>query len=451
MSTTIAIESFREVHRGPVIAADDAGYDRARETFNALTDHRPAVIARPVDTHDVVAAVRFARAAGLPISVRGGGHSVAGHSVGEASVMVDLRLLRDVVVDAEAQTATVGGGSCWSDVDARTNGFGLAVPGGTYGDTGVGGLALTGGIGHLTGLHGMTLDNVLSFEVVTVEGEVVRASIEDEPDLFWALRGGGGNFGVVSEFTFRLHEVGVIAGGVLVHDVADAPALLRAFRDMPHPDQLTCMPQLLVTPLLGEPRRVVFTSVVYVGALDAAARALAPLRDAAPVLLDTVAPTVYTHVQAIFPPMPFGLRNYWSGRFLNELPDAVIDAAVERFAAHPIDSFSVVLFEPVHGAVRRVGLDATAFAFRDAHFNVSPMAVWEDPADDERELSFVASIRDRLSELSVGGYLNYSTDDSPTTVRDAFGAERYRRLAAIKARWDPTNALRFNHNIPPEP
>ena len=446
MSTTISIDRFRELHRGPLIAPDEPGYDRARETFNALTDNHPAVIVRPVDTRDVVAAVRFARASGLPISVRGGGHSVAGHSVGEGSVMIDLRLLRDVAVDVEACTASVGGGACWSDVDARTNGFGLAVPGGTYGDTGVAGLALTGGIGHLTGLHGMTLDNIMAVEVVTAAGDVVRASTEEEPDLFWALRGGGGNFGVISEFTFRLHEVGPIAGGVLVHDVADAPALLRAFRDMAHPDELTCMPQLLVTPLLGDARRVVFTSVAYVGSLDAAARALAPLRDAAPALLDTVAPTVYTHVQAIFPPIPFGLRNYWSGRFLPELPDAVIDAAVERFAANPIDSFSVVLFEPVHGAVRRVDPDATAFAFRGARFNVSAMAVWEDLVDDEREL---ASIRDRLSELSAGGYLNYSTDDSPTTVRNAFGAERYRRLAAIKARWDPTNALRFNHNIPP--
>ena len=326
MSTTISIDRFRKLHRGPLIAPNEPGYDRARETFNGLTDNRPAVIARPVDTGDVVAAVRFAYASGLPISVRGGGHSVAGHSVGDASVMIDLRLLRDVTVDPENRTATVGGGACWSDVDARTNGYGLAVPGGTYGDTGVGGLTLTGGIGHLTGLHGMTLDNVLSLEMVTAAGEVIHVNAEDEPDLFWALRGGGGNFGVVTEFTFRLHEVGVIAGGALVHDIADAPRVLRAFRDMAHPDELTCMPQLLVTPLLGDARQVVFTSVVYVGSLDASTTALAPLRDAAPALLDTVAPTVYIHVQAIFPPMPFGLRNYWSGRFLAELPDAVIEA-----------------------------------------------------------------------------------------------------------------------------
>jgi FAD/FMN-containing dehydrogenase len=453
MLSTVPIADLRDAHRGPLIVQGDAGYDSARETFNALTDSRPTIITRPVDSRDVSTALRFARTHGLPVSVRGGGHSVAGHCVGDASLMIDLRLLRDVRVDVERRTATVGGGACWSDVDARTNSFGLALPGGTYGDTGVGGLALTGGIGHLTGLHGMTLDNILALELVTANGDVVRASADEEPDLFWALRGGGGNFGVVTAFTFRLHEVGVMTGGALVHGVEAAPAVLRAFRDMTPeaPAALTCMPQFLVTPLLGEERQVLFTSVAYVGLPDEAASALAPLREAAPALLDAVAPTVYTHVQAIFPPMPFGLRNYWSGRFLEELPDTVIDGVVERFAANPVDSWSAVLFEPFHGAVRSVDPEASAFAFRNARFNVSAMAVWADPADDERELGWAAGIRDLLAPLSSGGYLNYSTDDSSTTVRAAFGAERFRRLAAIKARWDPDNTFRFNHNIPPEP
>jgi FAD/FMN-containing dehydrogenase len=249
------VGELERIHRGPVIGPMDRRFDSARKTFNALTDRNPLVVVRPVDTADVVAAIRFAADHGLPVSVRGGGHSVAGHSVGQDSLMVDLRLLREVSVDPSARTATVQGGACWYDVDARTQGFELAMPGGTYGDTGVGGLTLTGGIGHLTGLYGMTLDNVVEVELVTASGSVVRAGHANEPELFWALRGGGGNFGVVTEFVFEVHPLVVVTGGLLVHRLEDAPAVLRAFADMmlQAPDELTCMPQLMPTALAGDP------------------------------------------------------------------------------------------------------------------------------------------------------------------------------------------------------
>ena len=222
-----AVAEFAAVHHGPVIGPADVRFDRARRSFNALIEARPELIVRPIDDADVAAAIGFARERGLSVSVRGGGHSVAGHSVGHASLMIDLRLLREVTVDADAQRVLVGGGACWNDVDAATQAAELALPGGTYGDTGVGGLTLTGGIGHLTGAYGLTLDNLVSARLVTAAGEVIWAAADREPELFWALRGGGGNFGVVTEFEFALHPVPVMTGGVVIHALRDAAAALR--------------------------------------------------------------------------------------------------------------------------------------------------------------------------------------------------------------------------------
>jgi len=318
-----AVAEFAAVHHGPVIGPADVRFDRARRSFNALIEARPELIVRPIDDADVAAAIGFARERGLSVSVRGGGHSVAGHSVGHASLMIDLRLLREVTVDADAQRVLVGGGACWNDVDAATQAAELALPGGTYGDTGVGGLTLTGGIGHLTGAYGLTLDNLVSARLVTAAGEVIWAAADREPELFWALRGGGGNFGVVTEFEFALHPVLVMTGGML--------------------------------------------------------------------------------------------------------------------------------FEPLHGAAARADATGTAFAFRHARFNVSPMAIWADPTLDEAQVTWAQTVRDRLRPLSTGGYLNYATDDTAGTVEDAYGAQTFARLQAAKRTWDPGNLFRHNHNIPPAP
>jgi len=446
------VNDLGRLHRGPVITPDDRRFDAARRTFNASIEARPAVISRPVDSRDVAAAIAFARAHDLPVSVRGGGHSVAGHSVGEGSVMVDLRLLREVDVGPVARTATVGGGACWNDVDAPSQSFGLAMPGGTYGDTGVAGLTLTGGIGHLTGAYGLSLDNLLSAEVVTADGRVIRANRDDEPELFWALRGGGGNFGVVTEFVFQLHEVPLMTGGFLIHRLQDAPEALRAFARMRDdmPSALTLMPQLLPSAGLIEADHVLLTSVAFLGAADRASEVLAPLRSPRP-LFDNVGPAYYSQLQALYPYMPFGLRNYWTGRFIDDLSDDLIDFMVEHLAGAPAAGYGGILFEPLHGAVSEVHPSATAFAFRSARFNVSPMAVWEDPADDEGQLACAAAARDRLQPLSRGGYLNYATDDSEETVEGSFGSENFRRLRSIKATWDPDNVFRFNHNIAPAP
>ena len=442
---------LRAVHRGPVIGPGDPPFDTARRTFNALVDTRPLVITRPVDEADVATAISVAARREVPVSVRGGGHSVAGHCVGEGGVMIDLRLMREVHVETDARRARVGGGACWNDVDAPTQAEGFALPGGTYGDTGVAGLALTGGIGHLVGAYGLTLDSLVSAQVVTASGEVVRVSGESEPELFWALRGGGGNFGVVTEFEFALHEVSLMTGGVMIHALQDAPAALRAFRDMRAdlPDALTMMPQLSSTDDYTDSPRGLLTSVAFLGTPAEADAALAPFRAAAAPVFDSVGVAYYSQLQALFPYMPFGLRNYWTGRFVEDIPDDLIDFLIQHFADVHNDAYSVVLFETIHGAASRVSHAETAFAFRGARFNVSPMAVWADPALDEDQVAWAHAARDRLQPLSKGGYLNYATDDGAETVEGAFGAQTFARLRAVKRTWDPDNLFRFNHNIPP--
>jgi FAD/FMN-containing dehydrogenase len=444
-------ERLRGAHRGPVIGPDDDRFDHARRSFNALIDSRPAVIVRPVDDADVVTAIAFAREQGLGVSVRGGGHSVAGHSIGQDSVMIDLRLLREVVVDPDRRTARVGGGACWNDVDAPTQSHGLAMSGGTYGDTGVAGLTLTGGIGHLIGAFGLTLDDLLSARLVTAGGQVVRASAEHEPELFWALRGGGGNFGVVTEFEFALHEVSVMTGGIIIHSFDDAAAALRAFRDMRDDmaDGLTLMPALTQPDDYVDAPRGLLTSVAFLGDPASAAAALAPFRQVAEPLFDNIGVAYYSQIQGIYKYMPFGLRNYWTGRFVEDIPDDVIAQLVEHFGELHPGAHSTMLFEPMHGAASRVGAMDTAFAYRHARFNISPIAVWADPSLDEDQIAWAQAARDLLQPLSRGGYLNYATDDGVDTVEGAFGVDTFRRLQAVKRVWDPENLLRFNHNIPP--
>src|SRR5215469_12916905 len=345
-----AVAELGAVHRGPVIGPADVRFDRARRSFNALIEARPELIVRPVDDADVAAAIGFARARGLGVSVRGGGHSVAGHSVGHASVMIDLRLLREIAVDADAHRVLVGGGACWNDVDAPTQAAGLALPGGTYGDTGVAGLTLNGGIGHLVGAYGLTLDNLVSARLVTAAGEVIRASADREPELFWALRGGGGNFGVVTEFEFALHQVPVMTGGVLIHSLRDAAAALRAFRDMRAelPDALTLMPQLTPTADYVEEPRGLLTAVAYLGPPAAAAAALAPFRSAARPLFDNVGVAYYSQIQGLYPYLPSGLRTYAPGRFVDTTPDDLFGHVVGVFPHTTPGGDPTVLLEPFH-------------------------------------------------------------------------------------------------------
>jgi FAD/FMN-containing dehydrogenase len=441
----LPIAELRRRHRGPVISPEDGpAFDAARTTFNGMLDRRPALVARPLDVDDVVAAAAFATAADLPIAVRGGGHGVAGHCVGDGSLVIDLRLMREVTVDAQARTATCGGGALWEDLDPPCQRYGLATPGGTFGDTGVAGLTLGGGIGHLMGSHGLTLDNLLEAKVVTAEGNILRASEEENADLFWALRGGGGNFGVVTDFTFRLHRVGLLLGGLLVYPVEAAAQIFRAFRELmtDAPDELVLFAQVFRSEISGNNGTVV--SVAYFGEPDEGRAAIAPLVDEIPPMADGVRPMYYPELQEVFGRMPFGLRNYWSGRFLRELADDVVQLTAETFSDPEMRGG--VLFECLHGAAKRVPTDATAFAGREASHNATFIATWTDPAEDERWISAARSFSAALEPWSLGeGYVNYASempDDLPQTAR-------IERLRHVKREYDPENRFRFNHNIEP--
>jgi FAD/FMN-containing dehydrogenase len=441
------VAAFRRRHRGPVITADDPGYDPARLTFNGMHDRRPALVARPLDVQDVVAAVEFAGEAGLPISVRGGGHSVAGLCVGDDSAVIDLRLMRDVRVDRDAATAKCGGGALWEDFDPPCLRHGLATPGGTFGDTGVAGLTLGGGVGHLLGLHGLTLDNLLAATVVTADGEVVCASASENDELFWALRGGGGNFGVVVDFTFRLHPIGELLGGLLMYPLDDGPAVVSTWRDLmaSAPDELTCVAGLARS-IENGPRA--FVSVAYAGDPEEGRDLIRPLLEVVTPTVDMVRAMYYPELQEIFGRMPFGLRNYWSGRFLRELPDAAGEMMTEHVL--PEDVQGTILLEPMHGAGARVPADATAFAGREAKYNATFIGFWMDPAEDERRVATARGYSAALAPWMLGGgYLNYASETAGATLETEFGAERFARLRAVKQQFDPGNAFRFNHNIPP--
>jgi FAD/FMN-containing dehydrogenase len=441
----LPLSDFRRRHRGPIITPEDGpAFDAARTTFNGMLDKRPAVVARPLDVKDVAAAVSFATSADLPIAVRGGGHGVAGHCAGDGSLVIDLRLMRDVTVDPEARIATCDGGALWEDLDPPCQRHGLATPGGTFGDTGVAGLTLGGGIGHLMGPHGLTLDNLLAATVVTADGHVVRASEDESADLFWALRGGGGNFGVVTDFTFSLHPVGLLLGGLLVYPVDAAAQVFQISRELmaDAPDELVLFAQVFHSEITGNDGTVV--SVAYFGDPDEGRAAIAPLTDVVAPIADGVRPMYYPELQEIFGRMPFGLRNYWSGRFLRELADDVIELTAETFADP--DMRGGVLLECLHGAAKRVPADATSFAGRAASYNATFIATWTDPGQDERWIEAARTYSSALAPWSLGeGYVNYASempDDLPQTGR----LERLRR---VKHEYDPDNRFRFNHNIAP--
>jgi FAD/FMN-containing dehydrogenase len=367
--------------------------------------------------------------------------------VGDGSLVVDLRLMRDVVVDPDARTATCSGGALWEDLDPPCQRHGLATPGGTFGDTGVAGLTLGGGIGHLIGLHGLTLDNLLSATVITADGGVVRASDDENRELFWALRGGGGNFGVVVDFAFRLHPVGRLLGGLLSYRFEDAVPVLRTWRDLMAvaPDELICFAGVRRS-FFGDER--VDVSVAYFGDVDAGREAIRPLLAAAPILTNGVRPMYYAELQEIFGRLPFGLRHYWSGRFVRELADELIEATVRQFDR--VDVRGSILLEPLHGAASRVDPDMTAFAGRGAPYNATFVGAWVDPAHDRDCIDAARGYSSALAPWAVGGgYLNYASEAASESLETEFGARRLERLRAVKRQFDPANRFRFNHNIVP--
>jgi FAD/FMN-containing dehydrogenase len=454
MAIETRLEDLRRRVSCEVILADDARYDEARTTFNGTIDRRPAAIAWPGSSSDVAAAVRWGRDAGLPIAVRGGGHSVAGHAVADGALVIDLRLMRDVVVDPARRRAIAGGGALWEDVDRATTAHGLATPGGTFGDTGIGGLTLGGGLGFLLGTAGLTCDNLVRAEVVTGDGSIVVAGEDGDPELLWALRGGGGNFGVVTSFEFVLHPLGPLYAGYMAIPIEAADRALEALAKLASdaPRELVLFaggPSTLEPDLPDSPVTLNLT-VVYQGTPEEAERVIQPLRSL-PVLQDGLGPMSYIEVQEMSGRLPFGLRNYWKGHFIRDLDRAVIDASVAAMANRP-GGMSFLLLEAMTGAARNEPPGGAAFGQREARWNVSAIAIWEDPAQDEAQVAWARAYTDALGEASLtgAGYGNYASgDETAERIHAAYGGERFERLQRVKRRYDPDNVFRFNHNIPP--
>jgi FAD/FMN-containing dehydrogenase len=453
--TTFELPGFR----GQLIRPDDPGYDEARSVFNAMIDRRPALIARCANAGDVAAAVNLAREKQLPISVYGGGHGVTGSAVCDAGVCVDLRGMKRVEVDPEASTARVEGGAVWSEVDAATQEHGLAVTGGRVGTTGVAGLALGSGSGWLERKLGFTCDNLIAAEVVTADGSQVVASEHENSDLFWGLRGGGGNFGVVTAFHFRLHEVGpIVLGGMLMYPAEMAGELTRHFRDFmaDAPDEVGAAIAYISAPPLDfvpEPVRgqpVAGVVICYAGDVEEGEEAIRPLREFGPPALDMVQPMPYVALQGLLEPgNPKGMSNYWSADFLAELPDEAVDVLVSK-ATRPVSPMTQIILMPGGGALSRVDDDATAFGQRNAPFNIHYLSMWPDPADAEANIAYTRDIAGAMKRWTTGrAYLNFLGDEGIGRVEAAFGTAKYRRLQALKDKWDPANLFRHNQNIPP--
>jgi FAD/FMN-containing dehydrogenase len=429
----------------------DDGYDTARISFNGILDRRPVAIVSCASTSDVVAAVRAARALGLPIAIRGGGHSVAGHSIPDGALVVSLDRMRAVSVDPDRRLARAGGGAQWNDVDAAAYAHGLAVPGGTFGDTGIGGLTLGGGLGWLMPIAGLTCDNLVAAEVVTADGRVVTASAEDDAELLWALRGGGGNFGIVTTFTYRLTPVSLMWGGVIRYEGSAAARVLARVNEVvaEHPRAMMPTFGIAVDPELGPSVRLL------VGVVDGSdpAPIEAALRRDLPVTSDDLGPRTYLELQAQAGILPFGLRHYWKGHFLRELTGGTFEALVESISADDSVPMALILLEGIVGAGRIEPPGGAAFGQRAAAWNASALAIWESADDDDKAIGWARRVADIVAPASLtgGGYVNYSpVDESADRVKAAYGPDRYARLVAVKRRLDPDNAFRFNHNIRPD-
>ncbi len=435
--------------RGELLHPEDAGYDEARTLWNAMIDRRPALIARCAGTQDVVAAVNFARDHALLLSVRGGGHNVAGNAVCDGGLMIDLSPIKDIVVDPVARTARAGGGVIWREFDAATQAHGLATTGGTLAETGIAGLTLGGGFGYLMRRFGFASDNLLSVEIVTADGQVRTASATEQADLFWGVRGGGGNFGVVTALEYRLHEVGpTVLGGLIIHPFERAREVFQFYREFvaDQPDELSVYIGLL-TGADGNP--AVALIVCWSGDLDEGERVVAPLRTFGPPAADLLGPMAYTAVQELFGPgFPPGRRNYWKSSFIDRISDAAVDTLIAWFRDVP-SPFTAAAFELFGGAMGRLDRDATAFGQRDATHDLLIASGWIDAADDDRNIEWTRGLWQAMQPFArKAAYVNYLSGGEQDRVAEAYGPH-YERLAALKARYDPDNLFRMNQNIKP--
>jgi FAD/FMN-containing dehydrogenase len=460
--TTIhaAVETLAADFAGRLIQPEDADYDTARQIWNGHVQRRPALIARCRGVADVVAAVRFCREYGLPASVRGGAHAVAGHAVCEGGVVIDLSAMTGSRVDPLARTIQLEGG-CWNaHLDRESQAFGFAATGGIVSHTGIGGLTLGGGLGHLMRKFGLAIDALRSCDVVTAGGEFAVANQQDNPELFWGLRGGGGNFGIVTNFTFQLRPLDpTVLAGMLAWPMDDAPGVLRFLREFiaDARDEVGLMANLRLAPALpavpeslwGKP--IVALIATYAGPVDEGRDALAPIQELPAPAVDTLAPKPYVTHQKMFDPLyPHGRHYYWRSHKLGPLTDEIIDVVVDQ-AAQVTSPLSAVPIFSLGGAVARVPEETTAFPYRDASHDINIVASWlpEEASDAGRHIDWVRGFFRALEPYSRGVYVNFTSDDANDRVRDAYSDQQWARLTALKAKYDPTNFFRMNANIRP--
>lgn len=459
--TTEALEAFRAGMRGAVLCPGDDGYDEARRIWNGMIDKRPRVIARCTGTADVIDAVNFARAHNLLVAVHGGGHGIAGHATCDDGMMIDLSPMKGIHVDPQRRTARAQGGVTWGDLDRETQVFGLATPGGIVSTTGIAGLTLGGGYGWLRRKHGLSCDNLLSVDVVTADGQVLTASETEHEDLFWAIRGGGGNFGIVTSFEYRLHPVGpemmLLA---VMYPIEQAQALLPIWRDFiaTAPDEFSgnamfwTIPEGPVFPAHVHNRRVFILSGLYAGPVEEGERCIQPLRTLAEPLLDLSGVMPFTVVQSLFDWVsPASERlYYWKSLFLRSLDDATIATLLDWAIERPSPSTLIDLWA-MGGAVSRVPADATAFGDRSAPVMLVFNATWDDPNESEKNIAWTRAFYQAMLPYSPGGsYLNFPGlgEERDDLVRRAYG-DNYDRLVTVKNTYDPTNFFRLNQNIKP--
>jgi FAD/FMN-containing dehydrogenase len=454
--TLAALDALDQGLRGQLIRPGTDGYESARAVYNAMIDRHPGAIAQCADVADVLTAVRIAREHDVLVSVRSGGHNAAGLGVCDGGLVIDLSALRGIRVDPTSRTVQVDGGCTWGDVDHATHAFGLATPSGIISTTGVGGLTLGGGLGHLTRRHGLAIDNLLAADVVLADGTFVTATAEDHPDLFWALRGGGGNFGVVTSFRFQCHPVSTVIAGPVFYDLADAGDVLRWYRDfLPSaPEDLNgffmfgAVPPAPPFPEHLHGRKVCGVMWMYTGPQESADEVLAPVRSFGSPLMDGLHEAPYPMVQSAFDALyPPGHQWYWRADFFQEISDDAI-AVHEKFAEVPTLQSTMHLY-PIDGAAHRVGEDETAFAYRDATWAGVMVGVDPDPANVDVLRDWAVGYWDALHPHSAGGaYVNMMMDEGDDRVRASYGGN-YERLSQVKATYDPTNFFRVNQNIPP--
>jgi FAD/FMN-containing dehydrogenase len=444
-----AIADLSTRFSGVLLRPNESGYDEARKIHNGMIDRKPAIIARCLGAADIVDAVKFARANSLELSVRGGGHNVAGRAVCDGGLMVDLSLAKGVDVDPAGRTARAQGGVTWREFNRETQLHGLATTGGVVSTTGIAGLTLGGGVGWLMAKYGLATDNLISAEVITASGDVLRADESENADLFWALRGGGGNFGVVSSFEYRLHPVGPVTSGLIAYPIGEARNVLKFFREVTSalPDDLTVFAGLLHAP---DGAQIAVLVVCHCGSRDEAEAALGPVKAFGSPLMNTIGPATYEATNMMLDGgFPRGALNYWKSSFIRELSDQAVDTMVARFAQCP-SPMSAMVLEHIHGAATRVGISDTAFPHRREGYQVVIVSEWTDPANNNPNIVWARESYDAMRPyFSSARYVNYLGDDEGDDAVEAAYGPNYPRLRTLKRKYDPTNLFRLNQNIRP--